>query len=77
MPKKQSNLEEMMKKLEGVVDDLEKEDIGIDKAIKLYDEGIKLAKECSLELGKVEKKINELVNEKDKIRAKDFDQGKK
>lgn len=74
MPKKENNLEGMMKKLENIVGSLEREDIGLEKAIKLYDEGIKLAKECTNELNKVETKIKELVSEKGKVKIKNFEE---
>ena len=52
--------ESQMKKLENIVDKLEKDDIDLDKSIDLYEEGLKLSKSLKEELAKFEKRIEEL-----------------
>lgn len=52
--------ENQMKKLEDIVDKLEKDDIDLDKSIDLYEEGLKLSKSLKEELSKFEKRIEEL-----------------
>lgn len=49
--------EEKMEKLEKLVKQLETQDNTLDNSVKLYQEGIKLAKECHEELQKAEKAI--------------------
>lgn len=55
--------EQKMDKLEKLVKQLETEDNTLDKSVKLYQEGIALAKECHEELKKAEKTIVNLKTE--------------
>jgi exodeoxyribonuclease VII small subunit len=47
-------------RLEEIAEKLDSEDIGIENAIALYEEGIKLSKECITTLKNAELKITEL-----------------
>ena len=53
-----------MKKLQEIVDKLEKNDIELDESLKLYEEGLKLSKSLKEQLSAFEEKIKEL-NEED------------
>ena len=65
--------EETMKKLELIVDDLEGGNISLDKAIKKYQEGMLLSKQCLDSLNKAERKVQVCLKDKDgKIKIKDF-----
>lgn len=65
--------EETLKKLEVIVGELEGGSISLDKAIKKYQEGMVLAKQCLESLNKAEKKVQICLKDKDgKIRIKDF-----
>ena len=55
--------EEKMDKLEKLIKQLENGDNSLDKWVKLYQEGISLAKECHQELQKAEKAIINLKTE--------------
>jgi len=55
--------EQKMEKLEKLVKQLETENNTLDKSVKLYQEGIALAKECHEELKKAEKTIVNLKTE--------------
>ncbi len=55
--------EEKMDKLEKLIKQLENGDNSLDKSVKLYQEGISLAKECHQELQKAEKAIISLKTE--------------
>ena len=48
-----------MNKLDQIVAELEKGDIPLEKAVKLYGEGIKLSAACRKELDKAQIKITE------------------
>ncbi|MFH1824253.1 MAG: exodeoxyribonuclease VII small subunit [Candidatus Firestonebacteria bacterium] len=62
-----------LKRLEEIVEKLESGDIGLDESLKLYEEGVKLLKFCTVKLDEVEKKIEMLVKDKDgKISTKPF-----
>ena len=54
----------LMKKLQEIVSQLEKEDIDLDEAIGLYEQGLKLSKTLKQQLEDLEKKVNELNDEK-------------
>ena len=49
-----------MKKLQEIVDKLEKNDIELDESLKLYEEGLKLSESLKKQLLIFEEKINEL-----------------
>ena len=63
MAKKKDSFEDRMKKLQNIVDKLEKDDIDLDKSIEFYQEGLELSKELRKELKSFEDKINR-INEK-------------
>lgn len=66
--------EESLKKLEKIVEDLEKGDLSLDEALKKYQEGIELARLCSQRLENAKKKIDLLVkNKKGEFELKPLD----
>ena len=52
--------EEALKKLEGVVESMENEELPLEKLLALYEEGIKLRKVCQDKLAEAEVKIQKL-----------------
>jgi exodeoxyribonuclease VII small subunit len=56
--------EEALRKLEKIVEDLEKGDLSLDQALKIYQEGIELSRMCSLRLESAKKKIDILTKNK-------------
>ena len=57
----QKTFEQSMKQLERIVQELEDGDLPLEKAIKKFEEGIKLTKFCSQKLDETEKKISILL----------------
>lgn len=57
----QKTFEQSMKQLERIVQELEEGDLPLEKAIKKFEEGIKLSKLCSEKLDETEKKISVLL----------------
>ena len=57
----QKTFEQSMKQLERIVQELEEGDLPLEKAIKKFEEGIKLTKLCSEKLDETEKKISVLL----------------
>ena len=53
--------EKAMKRLEQIVDELEKGDLGIDKSLQIFEEGIKMSRTCSKKLSDAEAKIEKLT----------------
>ncbi len=69
--------EEALKKLEKIVEDLEGGDLSLDEALKKYQEGIDLSRQCSQRLESAKKKIETLVkNKKGEFELKPFDENK-
>ncbi len=67
--------EDALKKLEKIVDDLEKGDLSLDEALKKYQDGIELSRICSQRLDSAKKKIEVLVkNKKGEFELKPFDE---
>jgi len=60
MDKKHNSFEKSLSRLEEIADLLESDDIGLEQALKLYEEGINLSKECLSVLKNAELKITEL-----------------
>ena len=54
--------DESIKELEKIVEALEKGEKSLDESITLFEEGIKLSKECNDMLDKAEKKVSVLIN---------------
>lgn len=50
-------LEESFISLEKIIDNLENGQLSLDESFKMYNEGIKLIKNCNIQLDKVEKQI--------------------
>ena len=54
---KKENLEEMFDRLDQVFGTLEGEDVSLEEAFGLYDQGMKLIRRCNQTINEVEKKI--------------------
>ncbi len=57
--------EQALKRLEKIVEDLEKGDLSLDESLKRYEEGIKLSRFCTNKLEEAEKKVEILAKNKD------------
>jgi len=69
--------EDALKKLEKIVEDLEKGDLSLDEALKKYQEGIELSRMCAQRLENTKKKIDILVkNKKGEFELKPLDETK-
>ncbi len=67
------NFENKLNRLEEISALLEGEDIGIEEAIKIYEEGIELSKECLNTLKDSELKIIELKKKLDEVSKSEED----
>jgi exodeoxyribonuclease VII small subunit len=67
--------EEALKKLEKIVEDLEKGDLSLDEALKKYQEGIEISRLCAQRLENAKKKIDVLTkNKKGELELKPLDE---
>ncbi len=70
--KKELNFEQLMEKLEDITNKLEKEQLSLDDSVKLFEEGMKISKECNTKLEDAEKRITILINDNDEIKEENF-----
>ncbi len=61
----QKTFEQSMKQLEKIVQELEDGDLPLEKAIKKFEEGMKLTRLCSAKLDETEKKVSILLKNAD------------
>ena len=61
----QKTFEQSMKQLERIVQELEDGELPLEKAIKKFEEGIKLTQFCSAKLDETEKKVSVLLKNAD------------
>jgi len=59
------SFEDSLKKLENIVDQLEKGDLALEQSLKLFEEGVGLSAACKQELDAAEGKVQMLVKQRD------------
>ncbi len=59
------NFEERMNRLEEINENINSRDISIEKAMSIFEEGIRIAKSLQKDLDKMERKVEILVNQPD------------
>ena len=60
-----ATFEESLKKLESIVDQLERGDLPLEESIKLFEEGVNLSHACKKELETAEGKVQLLLKQRD------------
>ena len=71
MPK----FEDCLQRLEKIVDELEKGDLPLEKALGLFEEGIALSASCRKELEAAEGKVEILLKQNGKLQPEPFQAG--
>ncbi len=69
--KTKNTFEENLSRLEEISTLLESEELGLDESISLFEEGIKLSKNCMTALKKAELKITELKSELSEVTSEE------
>ena len=69
MPK----FEDSLQRLEKIVNELEKGDLPLEKALTLFEEGIQLSNSCRKELEAAEGKVEILLKQNGKLQPEPFD----
>ena len=72
MSNKEVKFEELIEKLEDITNKLEKEQLSLDESVKLFEEGMKISKECNSKLEDAEKRITILINKNEEITEENF-----
>jgi exodeoxyribonuclease VII small subunit len=65
--------EECLLRLEQIVNELEKGDIPLERALALFEEGIQLSGSCRKELEEAEGKVEILLKQNGKLQAEPFE----
>ena len=67
------SFEESLKKLESIVDKLEKGDLSLEDSLKLFEEGVGLSAACKKELEEADGKVQILIKQRDgSLKAEPF-----
>jgi exodeoxyribonuclease VII small subunit len=70
----EKKFEEAMKRLENIVESLEKGDLPLEESLKVFEEGMKLLHFCSKKLEEAEQKVTMLIRESGgKVTQQPFD----
>jgi exodeoxyribonuclease VII small subunit len=73
-PQRKGEFEKSLARLEEVVKRLESTDLSLDEAMKLFEEGVKLSRDCQKQLEEAEGKVEILLRKADgKIAAQPFE----
>lgn len=73
-PPRKGEFEKSLTRLEEVVKRLESTDLSLDEAMKLFEEGVKLSRDCQKQLEEVEGRVEILLRKADgKIQAEPFE----
>jgi exodeoxyribonuclease VII small subunit len=59
------SFEESLKKLEAIVEQLEKGDLALEDSLKLFEQGVGLSAACKRELDAAEGKVQMLIKQRD------------
>jgi len=65
--------EDCLQRLEKIVDELERGDIALEQALKLFEEGVQLSNSCRKELEDAEGKVEILLKQNGKPQAEPFE----
>lgn len=61
MPMKETSFEDAMKRIESIVEELEKGDLPLEESLKRFEEAVKLARVCNEKLKGAQEKVSKLV----------------
>lgn len=60
-----ANFEESLKKLEEIVEQLERGDLPLEESVRLFEDGTRLSSDCRKQLEEAEGKVETLVKQRD------------
>ena len=61
MPESEPTIEEALKRLEAIAEQLEDPELDLDRAVKLYEEGLRLYERCAKKLDAADLRITQLA----------------
>lgn len=75
MPKEKTTFEEEMKRLQKIVEELSSGKLTLGESLKIYEEGVKLAQGCSMQLKEAQRKVELLIKKDGKFSLEKFEDG--
>lgn len=72
MANNKKEFEELMTSLEEITAKLETDKLSLDESVKLFEEGMKISKECNEKLEDAEKRITILLKTNDEMKEENF-----
>ena len=63
------NFEKALTDLEGIVEQLESGDLSLEDALKSFEKGIKLTRQCQEQLSKAELQVKKLIEENGELKT--------
>ncbi len=71
----EKKFEAALERLEAIVTELESGELGLEQSLKLFEEGVKLARICNTRLEEAERKVEVLLKDRTgKMTAKPFEE---
>jgi exodeoxyribonuclease VII small subunit len=67
------DLEGALEKLELLVESLEKGDLSLEESLKVFEDGIKLTRQCQETLSAAEQKVQLLIEQNGSLKSEPFD----
>jgi len=67
------SFEESLTELEGIADKLEKGQLSLDESLLLFENGIKLVRECNMKLKNARQNVEKLILDNEDIKCEPFD----
>ena len=71
--KKSYPFEASLDKLENLVEKMEDGDLTLEESLKIFEEGVKLTRECQQALADAEQKVKLLIEESGEVTSTDFE----
>jgi exodeoxyribonuclease VII small subunit len=68
-----AKFEDCLQRLEQIVDELEKGNVPLEQALKLFEEGLKLSSSCRKELEEAEGKVEILLRQNGKLQPEPYE----
>jgi len=68
-----ARFEDCLQRLEQIVDELEKGNVPLEQALKLFEEGVQLSASCRKELEEAEGKVEILLKQNGKLQAEPYE----
>ena len=75
MPQKKTelNFEQSIQQLETMVANLEQGELSLEESLAIFEQGIKLTRECQQQLATAEQKVSLLIGDNENMQLVDFD----